>query len=163
MAFFFSHGGLIDGTFQLQQQLDVWAKVMPRTTKLGEGELRHIFLVGCSAFTYLREPEGAHLFKTWVREAQIDGLRTACGCDGGASYLEGTSWEFFGYYNKWESISDAWVFGQLDENAAQFPVTVSYGETPEEAVDTLLHGRFSDERAGAKYVVISDWTSVSKE
>ena len=163
VAFFFTHGGLVDGKFQLQQQLDIWANFMPQQRSLGEGKLRHLFIEACSGFAYLREPQNAHLLETWIRGAQIDGLRTVCGIDGEETSLEAVGWEFFGYYNKWESISDAWVFGQLDENPAQFPVTVSYGETPEEAVDTLLHGRFSDERAGAKYIVVSDWTSISKK
>ena len=163
VAFFFTHGGLVDGTLQIEQQIDVWVKLMPENRKLGDGQLRHLFLVACSGFTYLREPQGAHLLKTWIRGAKVDGLRTACGLDGGASFGEVVGWRFFGYYNKFETVADSWTFAMLDENPEHFPVTVCYGETPDEAVDTLLHGRFSDERAGAKYVVISDWTTDSKE
>ena len=160
VAFFFSHGG--GKRFGLQQQLDVWVNFMPQTEDLGEGNLRHIFLASCAGATYLREPEGANLLDTYIREAKVNGLRTVCAFDGGASYGV-IGWRFFSHYNKFETVSDSWVFGMLDESPIHFPVTVSYGETPDEAVDTLLHGRFSDERAGAKYVVISDWTTDSKK
>jgi hypothetical protein len=134
---------------------------MPQTQKLGEGKLRHLFLASCSSATYLRDPK-PDLLETYIREPKIDGLRTICAFDGGASFGV-IGWRFFSHYNNFETVSDSWTFGMLDENPEHFPVTVSYGETPDGAVDTLLHGRFSDERAGAKSAVVSDWTCVSKE
>jgi len=158
VAFFYTHGGKVNGIYQMQQQFDVWVHMMPPTGALGQGHLRHLFLVTCSAFTDLREPQSAHLMQTWIRKAKVAGLRTACGTDGEETMLEGTAWEFFGYYNKGDSISDAWTMAMLDENFRQFPVTLAYGSSPEDALQSLRHGRFSDEPAAAKYAAISDWT-----
>ncbi len=161
VACFFTHGGLIDGTFQLSQQMDVWVNFMPKGRKLGEGGLRHIFLMACAGATYLKEP-GAHLLETWIRDAQVDGLRTACAADGLSTGGEGSGWWFYGHYNKGDSVSDSWTLGMLDESADHFPVTIAYGQSPSDAMDTLLHGRFSVEKAGNQYIAISDWIDAGK-
>ena len=69
VAFVFTHGGPIDGVYQVQRGLDVWVVLLPPARKLGVGNLRHLFLDGCAAFTFRREPQGAHLVKTWIEQA----------------------------------------------------------------------------------------------
>jgi hypothetical protein len=123
------------------------------------GKLRHLFLDGCAAFTYRREPKSAHLVSTWIRRAPVSGVRTVCGVDGGASLLDRSGWRFFGYYNKGESISDSWAFALLDESVENCPATAAYGKTRAEALESLFFGRFSDEKAQPKAVAISVWGS----
>jgi hypothetical protein len=161
VAFIFSHGGPIQGSYQVRAGLDVWAKLAPAGRQLGIGKLRHLFLDGCAAFTYLREPKAAHMVKTWIRQAPVNGLQTVCGVDGGASLLDRGGWRFFGYYNKGESISDSWALALLDEFVENCPATAAYGKTASEALDSLLHGRFTDEKAQAKAVAISVWSGSS--
>jgi hypothetical protein len=158
VAFIFTHGGPIQGVYQVRRGLDVWVKLMPPSRKLGAGKLRHLFLDGCAAFTYRREPRAAHLVKTWIRQAPVSGLRTVCGVDGEASLLDRCGWRFFGHYNKGESISDSWAFALLDEFVENCPATAAYGATINEAVETLLRGRFTDEKAQTKAVAISIWS-----
>ncbi len=161
VAFIFTHGGPIQGVYQVRRGLDVWAKLAPPSRKLGVGKLRHLFLDGCAAFTYRREPQAAHMVKTWIAQAPVNGLRTACGVDGEASLLDRGGWRFFGYYNKGESISDSWAFALLDEFVENCPATAAYGRTASEALEFLLRGRFTDERAQAKAVAISVWSGSS--
>ena len=136
---------------------DVWVMLMPPGRRLGVGNLRHLFLDGCAAFTYRREPQSAHLVETWIRRAPARGLRTACGVDGVSSGLDRSGWRFFGYYNKGESISDSWAFASLDEYIENCPATAAYGKTTGEALESLLTGRFSDQGVEAMAVAISVW------
>jgi hypothetical protein len=158
VAFLFTHGGPIQGNYQVRRGLDVWAVLAPASRKLGAGKLRHLFLDGCAAFTYRREPQAAHLVKTWISQAPVNGVRTVCGVDGEASLLDRGGWRFFGYYNKGESVSDSWAFALLDEYIENCPVTAAYGNTKSEAAKSLLEGRFSDQKAQPKAVVISIWS-----
>ena len=157
VAFLFTAGQAMEGVFQIRRGLDVWVVLLPPSRKLGLGNLRHLFLDGCSAFTFRRDPQTAHLVKTWIQQAPADGLRTVCGSDGGASGLDRNGWRYFGYYNKGESISDSWAFAALDEYVENCPATAAYGSTTREALGSLLTGRFNDQRAEAKAVAISLW------
>lgn len=159
VAWIFTHGGPIQGAYQIRRGLDVWVKLAPPGRKLGVGKLRHLFLDGCAAFTYRREPQSVHLLKTWIRQAPVNGLCTVCGVDGEASLLDRSGWRFFGHYNKGESVSDAWAFAMLDEFVGNSPATAAYGRTTGEAVETLLRGRFTDEKAASKAVAISIWSA----
>lgn len=159
VAWIFTHGGPIQGAYQIRRGLDVWVKLAPPGRKLGVGKLRHLFLDGCAAFTYRREPQSAHLLKTWIRQTPANGLCTVCGVDGEASLLDRSGWRFFGHYNKGESVSDAWAFAMLDEFVGNSPATAAYGRTTGEAVETLLRGRFTDEKAASKAVAISIWSA----
>jgi hypothetical protein len=158
VAFIFTHGGPIQGVYQVRRGLDVWVILAPPPRKLGVGKLRHLFLDGCAAFTYRRDPGAAHLVKTWIRQAPVSGLRTVCGVDGEASLLDWGGWRFFGHYNKGESISDSWAFALLDEFVENCPATAAYGKTRSEAVESLLRDRFTDEKVQAKAVAISVWS-----
>jgi hypothetical protein len=162
VAFLFTHAGPIQGVYQVRRGPDVWVVLATPRHTLGVGKLRHLFLDGCAAFTFRREPQAAHLLTTWIRRAPANGVRTVCGVDGGASLLDRSGWRFFGHYNKGESISDAWAFAILDESVENCPATAAYGKTTDEAVECLLKGRFSNERAEAKAVAISVWSGTSK-
>jgi hypothetical protein len=157
VAFLFTHGGPIEGVYQVRRGPDVWVMLMPPGRRLGIGNLRHLFLDGCAAFTYRREPQSAHLVETWIRRAPARGLRTACGVDGVSSGLDRGGWRFFGYYNKGESISDSWAFASLDEYIENCPATAAYGKTIGQALESLLTGRFSDQEVEAMAVAISVW------
>ena len=61
VAFIFSHGGPIQGIYQVRRGLDVWVVLAPPSRKLGVGKLRHLFLDGCAAFTYRRD-QGQHIW-----------------------------------------------------------------------------------------------------
>ncbi len=161
VAFVFTHGGPIDGVYQVRCGLDVWVVLLPPARKLGVGNLRHLFLDGCAAFTFRREPQGAHLVKTWIEQAPAGGVRTVCGIDGNATGLDRDGWRYFGYYNKGESVSDSWAFGYLDEYIENCPVTAAYGSTTREALGSLLTGRFTDQRAEAKAVAVSVWAGLA--
>jgi hypothetical protein len=158
VAFLFTPGGPIQGVYQVRRGLDVWVILAPPRRKLGVGSLRHLFLDGCSAFTFRREPQAAHLVQTWIRRAPANGLRTVCGVDGEASLLDRGGWRFFGHYHRGESISDAWAFALLDEFVENCPATAAYGQTIQEAVESLLAGHFSDQKASAKAVAVSVWS-----
>jgi hypothetical protein len=158
VAFVFTHGGPIEGVYQVRRGLDVWVVFAPTSRRLGTGNLRHLFLDGCSALTYRREPESAHLVATWIRRAPVNGVRTVSGVDGGASLLDRSGWRFFGHYNRGESVSDSWAFALLDEFIENCPATAGYGNTTQSAVESLLAGRFSDEKAQPNAVAISIWS-----
>jgi hypothetical protein len=157
VAFMFSHGGRLGDFYQMRRGLDVWVVLMPGSGKLGTGNLRHLFLSGCAAFNYRNDRATEHLERTWIRRAPADGLRTVCGADGGAGMLDRGGWRYFGYYNKGESISDSWALSLLDEGFENWPATAAYGATPAEAIESLLSGRFSDQKIDAKAVAISLW------
>jgi hypothetical protein len=157
VAFVFTHGGPIKDVYQVRCGLDVWAVLVPSSRKLGVGNLRHLFLDGCAAFSYRRDRETAHLVTTWIRQAPANGLRTACGVDGNASLLDRGGWRYFGFYNKGESVSDSWAFALLDEYVENCPATAAYGNTIGEALESLINGRFSDQKIKAKAVAISVW------
>jgi hypothetical protein len=72
--------------------------------------------------------------------------------------LERGGWRFFGHYNKDDSISDSWAFAMLDEFVENCLATAAYGATINEAVETLVRGRFTDEKAQATAVAISVWS-----
>jgi hypothetical protein len=157
IAFMFSHGGRIGDSYQMLRGLDVWVVLMPGSGKLGTGNLRHLFLSGCAAFNYRNDRATEHLERTWIRRAPADGLRTVSGADGGAGMLDRGGWRYFGYYNKGEAISDSWAFSLLDEGFENWPATAAYGATPSEAIESLLRGRFSDQKIDARAVAISLW------
>jgi hypothetical protein len=71
--------------------------------------------------------------------------------------LDRGGWRYFGYYNKGESISDSWALSLLAEGFDNWPATAAYGATPAEAIESLLSGRFSDQKIDAKAVAISLW------
>jgi hypothetical protein len=161
VAFIFTHGGPIEGVYQVRRGLDVWALLAPPLRKLGVGKLRHLFLDGCAAMTFRREPQSAHLVRTWIRWAPANGLRTVCGVDGVSSGLDRSGWRFFGYYNKGESVSDSWAFASLDEDFENCPATAAYGKTTGEALESLLRARFIEESAQSKAVAVSVWSGSS--
>ncbi len=80
--------------------------------------------------------------------------RLACGESSG---LDRGGWRFFGYYNKGESVSDSWALASLDEYIDNCQATAAYGKTTGEALESLLTGRFSDEKLEAMAVAISVW------
>jgi hypothetical protein len=49
----------------------------------------------------------------------------------------------------------------LDEAIDNCPVTAAYGETLGEAVESLLGGRFSDQKAQARAVAVSVWSGAA--
>jgi len=165
VAFVFTHGGKIHGVFQIKQRPEVWTifppvgNYYPTNIALGGGSLRHLFFDSCGSFTYRNEPNNACLIDTWIRKLHLNGLRTASGFDGTGGLWDRAGWRFFGYYNKWESISDSWILADLDENPDGCAASAGYGETINDAIETLLRGRFSDERAGTQYIAVSYWLS----
>lgn len=166
IAFIATHGGRIHNIFQIKQRPEVWIVLppvgssYPTNIALGNGSLRHLFFDSCGAFTYRKEPQNACLIDTWIRKLHVNGLRTASGYDGVTGLRDRSGWRFFGYYNKYESISDSWVFAGLDEDFGNCPVTVSYGETINDSLETLLKGRFNDQRAGRKFAAFSIWYGI---
>lgn len=153
-----THGGNVGRRFRLQRNLDVWVKFdPPKGQGLGSGNLRHLFFEGCGSMTYLAEGDRTVLLDTWIRSSFIDGVRTISGNDGGHTGLDRSGWRFYGRYNKGDSICDAWALGNLDENVANNPVTIAYGQTHQEAIDTLLTGRLTTRRAGSSWAAVSLW------
>jgi hypothetical protein len=110
VPFLFTHGGPIQAIYPVRRGLDVWVMLTPPPRRLGVGKLRRPFLDGCAAFTFRREPESAHLVNTWIRQTPVNGVRTVCGVDGGASLLDRSGWRFLGHFNRGESVSDSWAF-----------------------------------------------------
>jgi hypothetical protein len=161
VAFLLTHGGAIEGVFQIRRGPDVLVVPLPVSRKLGVGDLRHLFLDGCGAFTFRRGNAAlqAHLVQTWIQQAPVDGVRTDSGSDGDAAGLDRRGWRYSGYYNKGESDSDSWAFATLDENIENCPVTAAFASTTREALGSLLTGRFTDQRAESKAVAISLWAS----
>ena len=156
-----THGGNLGRRFRLQRNLDVWVKFdPPQGQMLGSGSLRHLFFEGCGSMTYLAEGDGDVLVDSWIRNRSIEGIRTISGNDGGHTALDRSGWHFYGRYNKGDSISDAWALGNLDENVKNNPVTIAYGQTRQEAIKTLISGRFTTQEAGAKWAAMSLWEEV---
>ena len=159
VAYIYTHGGPINGILQLQPALDLWVTIFPLSGGLGKGCLRHLLIEACGTFTFFhpKDKECDHLLSTWVEKARLEGLVTVSGVDGGHGGLDRNGWRFFGYYNKYESICDSWAFSMLDEDANLLPVTAAYAETPEEAIKTLLFGRFTLKPAENKWIAVSTW------
>lgn len=162
-AVFLTHGGPIQGRLQLRRNLDVWFIARNPGAKFGHGNLRHLFFCSCSTMGCFKSAPAsqndrdASLLSEWLPGGYISGLRTACGIDGDFNANDRGGWRFFGYYNKGDSISDAWAMGMIDECDTNAPVTVSYGATPEEALGTLYKGRFSPDRARPTWATASVW------
>ncbi len=153
-----THGGHVKKRFRFRRNPDVWVEFKP-TRNLGSGNLRHLFIEGCGAMTYVEEPKKRVLLKTWIESRFAAGIRTICGADGEHNGLDRSGWRFFGRYNKGDSISDAWAFRDMDECPENNPVTIAFGKTREAALDTLLNGRFTQRRARSKWVAVSVWTN----
>ncbi len=153
-----THGGNLGRRFRLQRDLDVWVKFgPPQEQGLGGGSLRHLFFEGCGGMTYLAEGDRDILTDTWLRSNFIQGIRTISGSDGGHTALDRSGWHFYGRYNKGDSIGDAWALGNLDENVENNPVTIAYGQTRQESIETLVAGRFTTGRTDAKWAAVSLW------
>ena len=164
VAAFTTHGGPIQDRFQLARGRDIW--FMPATiqNKLGRGNLRHLIFESCGAMGCFKEERAGaaylSLASEWLPATYVNGLRTACGGDGEMDTSGCGGWSFFEKYNKGSSISDSWLIAMVNESASSNnPVTVSYGATLEETLSTLADGRFSSERASAKYSAASVWVS----
>ncbi len=156
-----THGGGTGRRFRFRRNFDVWVKLEPPAGRpLGCGNLRHLFFEGCNGMSYVADGGRNLLEDTWLRSGFIDGLRTVSGHDGGHTGLDRSGWRFYGWYNKGASISDAWLLGQLDENVLNNPVTVAYGQDRQEALRTLLLGRFTTRRAEAEWAAASLWENV---
>ncbi len=153
-----AHGGFSGSGFRFKRNPDVWVAFSP-PNKLGSGKLRHLFIEGCSGMGYVEEPDKPVLLKAWIESRIAGGIRTICGEDGEHTSLDRSGWRFFGYYNKGDSISDAWLMRDMDENPLNNPCTVAYGPTRTSAIDTLVNGRFDQRAAKPKWIAVSVWTN----
>ena len=108
---------------------------------------------------YVEEPDKPVLLQAWIESRIAGGIRTICGEDGEHTSLDRSGWQFFGYYNKGDSISDAWLMRDMDENPLNNPCTVAYGPTRTSAIDTLVNGRFDQRAAKPKWIAVSVWTN----
>ena len=161
VAFLLTHGGQWEGRYRFRRGLDVWVEFKPPAGhKLGRGNLRHLFLEDCAGMTCFRPGEKPHLFNTWMAPGWADGVRTVSGADGEYVAVDRNGWRFFGHYHKGDSISDAWTLALIDECLRNDPASVAFGGSRTEALATLLDGRITDERASAKWMAGSVWTSV---
>ena len=153
-----THGGQINGRYRFRRGYDVWVEFRPPMGRgLGSGDLRHLFLEGCSGLTYQHPPSEAVLLSTWMQSAMSDGVATICGVDGEYVALDRNGWRFFGRYHKGDSISDAWGLGIIDECERNAPATTAFGATRGAALETLLDGRFAPQRAEAHWAAASVW------
>ncbi len=155
-----THMGTIDDTFKFQQKQDIWLKLHTRKDPgLGSGNLRHLFLQGCSSMNYLVESDHDfnNLFSDWINDHVAAGIRTISGFDGGATFCDRNGWRYFGRYNKGDSLTDSFFLGDLDETHENNPLTIAYGPTQEAAFKTLVDGRFETEATIATWAVVSIW------
>lgn len=159
VAAIFTHMGSIQNTLQMRRGLDVWCKLGNDKSKFGNGNLRHLILQGCSAMSCFKQDDARLVFSEWLPANYIDGLRTASGIDGEGVGLDRDGWRFFGRYNKGDSISDSWAFGVIDECPGNDPVTLAYGATFKETIETLIDGRFSLTKAEPIWCIASIWSS----
>jgi hypothetical protein len=158
-ALFFTHGGDVGRRFRFLRSPDVWIVFEPPAGRgLGCGKLRHLFWDCCGAMSCVALPDERVLLETWLYNNWTDGVRTICGNDGGHAGLDRSGWRFFGYYNKGDSISEAWSISQIDETSGNCPATVAYGADRAAALDTLYTDRFSREPVKPAWAAVSIWT-----
>ncbi len=160
-----THGGPVNGVFQLDQGLgpDTWFAAGHPQNRFGRGELRHLIFQACAATSYFaaESPDRRCLTLEWMRATTVIGLRTVCGFDGNGSSDGRNGTVFLHHYLQGASISTAWLWGTMDENNGDtlHPVTLAYGSTPQDAVVALADGRFA---AGGpvtpNYCLASVWT-----
>ena len=154
IAIFCTHGGPINGEFQLDlgvveqgNGLDCWFALGSSSNRFGTGELRHLLLQSCGGLSYYSEKELANrvLTKQWMAASCVRGLRTICGYDGNGSCDSRCGTLFAGQYNKGDSIYLSWLLASMNENNGQelWPVTLAYGGSLPEAARNLVDGRFS--------------------
>ena len=155
-----THGGQLDHRFRFRRNPDVWVAFNPPEGRgLGSGRLRHIFWECCGAMSCVELPDEYVLVETWLHREWIDGVRMICGNDGGHSGRDRSGWRFYGYYNKGDSISEAWTASQHDEYVRNCPVTIGYGETRDAALETLYTDRFNRKRAKPTWAAVSIWAN----
>lgn len=171
IAVFLTHGGPSEEfrpqrRFQLQRSQDVWFLPSSKERPLGTGALRHALFLSCGTIDSFKAGEAGEkylsLYREWLNARYVNGLRTACGCDGGMDTSDTTGTRFFEKYNKGDSISDSWLLGIVNESLSNMPATVAYGATLKEALTTLADGRFSTEKTVPTYSVASVWTAVEE-
>jgi hypothetical protein len=167
VAMFSTHGGVAvckkdrnNDFYQFLQEGAHWVKLhWEGDPGLGHGNLRHLFLATCSSMGWNHGPkhgEMANLAPDWMNKHVADGIRTICGADGEARGAHMSGLEFFGYYHKGESISQAWSNMALDECTCNMPVTVAYGSTEDEAASILFDGRFTKDRGNKGWVIAAE-------
>lgn len=162
IAAFFTHGGPVaaksgDLYYNLRRGLDIFFTFPSPNANLGQGQLRHVFLQGCSGMEHYNRKSQTSLLLYLLKDASISGLRTICGVDGGLKGLDRDGWKIAGLINKGDSISESWRNASIDESRVNCPVTVSYGGTSEEALSTLGDGRFSTRKTMPAFSAASDW------
>lgn len=163
IATFSTHGGPINGTFQLRKGLDMWFN--PNMSyELGTGNLRHIIFNGCGAFGCFKQNSNNQsdlsLLTQWLPAKNISGLSTVSGYDGEFIGLDRDGPRFTGYYNKGDSINDAHRNAAIDECTDNAPVTVGYGETTEQALFNAVDARISTAKSNTAYSAASVWRSM---
>ncbi len=144
------------------RRFDTWFSLGRSDPALGQGRLRHLMLCGCSNMVYYRELQGySPLLNEFMTARYAGGIRTVSGYDGMAVGLDRDGWQFFGRYNQGDSVSDAWAVSRVGECLSNSPVTVGYGATPAEALDTTLDGRFAAAKAGHAAACASVWVNMA--
>lgn len=153
-----THSGPINDVYQFQRSQDIWIILHEEDDPgLGHGNLRHLFLEGCSGINYLSDNDYHNLFSDWIAPHVAAGIRTISGYDAGAGLLDRNGWRFFGRYNKGDSIADSWLLSVTDECRDNNPATIAYGASKEAAFKTAMDGRFESESAVATWAVFSAW------
>ena len=160
VALFSAHGGSAQDRPQMSRGPKGWFAWGLGPHRLGEENLRHLLLEGCGVLSYFRDRRGRLLTQQWLTADFIGGIRTVCGADGEYLGNDRNGWRFFGRYHRGSSISDAWAFALIDECPDNAPVTVAYGATEQEALQTLFDGRFSTEAAAPAWSAASLWVSL---
>ncbi len=155
-----SHGGAMFNRVQVRKGYDVWFLPGREDKKLGHGNLRHLFIHGCSVMNCFNWQEGQTLAGEWMSGSYVNGVRTVCGTDGNHIGLDRDGWRFFGRYHKGDSIADSWALGLVDECVGNGPATVAYGKTLKAALESLFEGRFSVEPVVPEYSVGSVWINI---
>jgi hypothetical protein len=163
IATFSTHGGPINGIFQLRKGLDMWFS--PNMGyELGTGNLRHIIFNGCGAFGCFKQSNNNQsdlsLLTQWLPAKNVLGLSTVSGYDGEFIGLDRDGPRFTGYYNKGDSINDAHRNAAIDECSDNAPVTVGYGETTEQALFNTVDARISPAKSNTAYSAASVWRSM---
>jgi hypothetical protein len=154
-----THGGPIDGVYQMRRGMDIWFKLHEEGDDgLGKGRLRYLFLETCSGMNWNNNVfwQPQNLFTDWMNWHVADGLRMALGYDGSRIGHFWNGWLFFGYYHGGDSISQAWFNQALLTHSCNVPVVVAYGDTEEETLATLLDGRFKRSRGGKGWIIASE-------
>ena len=158
-----THGGPVNGKFQIGMAPHTWG--IP-TTKLGNGQLRHLFYECCGAMGAFAEGHGKgyeSVFGEWLTGRNAAGVRTVCGYDGGASAgVDRGGWRVINGLCGLDSVADAWRNAALRESPeGDCPVTVCYGSTPQSAFAALDKG-LSAEKVLSRWAVASILREVDK-